>query len=448
MYADRLMNTYVKLATSGPVVSELVDKLGIILPPTIKVVTVPNTELIQISVESTSPVLAQEAANTLGDILVAQSKELYSGGGKSLHEILEGQLAQAEAELKQARLDYETLTVKQPDNLEEIAAASKTLELREKTYANLLEEHEQALLRDARRANTISVVEQATTPLSPSRPNKMINISLGLIMGLCGGIGLVFLMENWNKRLYTSEQIESVTGMTILSKIPKVENKSIILSFDSQKSANVPLREAFCRLRTNILSQGLSSSGGAPLHTFMVTSAEPGEGKSIVSVNLAMVMAQSGQTVILVDADLRLPSLHKYLQLPNSYGLSSILSRGAHLREVVQASPIPGLSVITSGPLPPNPADLLGSPGMKSLIDELSEQYDLALIDTPAYLPVTDAAVLAPLAGGVVLVVQRIAIHENALREVCRHLEDINIQPVGIVVNQAEASGSYYYHKS
>ena len=213
MYADRLMNTYMKLATSSPVLGELAEKLGITQIPEIKVVSVPNTELIQISAISSDPKMAQSAANTLGEILVSQSKELYSGGEKSLLAILGDQLAQAEAELKQARLDYEALVASQPKATEEVDVANKTIELREKTYASLLDEYEQARLREALQANTVSVVVPATIPIKPSEPRVAINIILGFLVGLCGGVGLAFLVENLNSRLYTSEQIESLTGL-------------------------------------------------------------------------------------------------------------------------------------------------------------------------------------------------------------------------------------------
>jgi len=447
MYADRLMNTYVKLATSAPVLGELTVKLGINKPPEVKVAIVPNTELIQLSIESPDPMLAQSAANTLGEILVTKSKELYSGGGKSPLEILADQLEQAEAELKQARLDYEALVASSPKATEEVAVANTTIELREKTYASLLEEYDQARLREALRANTISVVEPALTPESPSQPRVAINLILGFFVGLCGGVGLAFLVENLNSRLYTSEQIENLTGLTLLSKIPATKRKFLSPSNNGNHPPDMPLYEAFRRLRTNVLVQTSNGPSEGMLRSFLLTSAEPGEGKSTIAVHLAMAMARADQKVILVDADMRLPTLHELLDLPNSRGLSSILEKKASLKEVLQISHVQGLDVITSGPVPPNPSELLGSSRMGSLIQELYGQCDIVLIDAPAFLPVADAEVLAPLIDGVILVVRRIYIRLAAVRDVCKQLEDINIRPIGIVVNQAEQNGNYYYYR-
>ena len=315
MYADRLMNTYVKLATSSPILTELKEKLGITKAPEIKVTTVPNTELIQITIQSSDPALAQDAANTLGDILVAQSKDLYSGTGKNTLQILTEQLALAESELKKARQDLEALVGAQSKDEEVIAAANSMIQLREKTYASLLDEYEQARLRDALRENTISVVEPAIRPLSPSQPRKVINIGLGIVIGLCGGIGLAFVMENLNTHLYTTRQIVSTTGLTLLSKIPRVKRKQLLPSKNGHQSDDDPIHEAIRRLRTSVLAHSTNGSNGTSNHTFLITSSEPGEGKTTIAVHLAAAMAQYYQKVVLVDTDMRLPTVHKILSI-------------------------------------------------------------------------------------------------------------------------------------
>ena len=447
MYADRLMNTYVRLATSSPVLETLSDKLVTTDIPVIKVVTVPNTELIQISADSPDPILAQLTANTLGEILVDQSKGLYSGGGKSPLEILSDQLTLAEGELRQAREDYETLVASNPKATEEVAVANKTIEIREKTFSSLLEEYEQARLRDALRANTISMVEPAKVPLAPSQPRVGVNLILGFVLGICGGVGLAFMIENLNSRLYTSEQIEALTGLPLLSKIPKTNRKFLSSSNNGKYPPDMPLYEAFRRLRTNVFAQSSSNPGEGMLRSFLMTSAEPGEGKSTIAVQLASAIARADQKVVLIDADMRLPVLHELLDLPNSRGLSNILKDKAQLEDVLQDSHVPGLKVITSGPVPPNPSELLGSPQMESLLQKLYGKCEIVLIDTPAFLPVTDAAVLAPMIDGVILVVRRIYIQTDAVRAVCQQLEGLNVRPIGIVVNQAEQKGNYYYYR-
>ncbi len=201
MYADRLMNTYTKLATSSPVMDELRTRLNIQHRPDITVAIIPNTELIKITVESSDPNLAQNSANTLADIMISLGKELYTGGGKSTMEILAEQITTTEAELGQARQALDAFIAQNPSATEQIDALKSNIQYKEQAYATLLEQYDQARLREVIRANIISVVEPAVFPSSPTKPNKMLNIGLGILVGLVGGVGLAFLFENFGTRL-------------------------------------------------------------------------------------------------------------------------------------------------------------------------------------------------------------------------------------------------------
>jgi capsular exopolysaccharide synthesis family protein len=457
-YADRLMNTYTRIATSNPVLEELTKRLDLQTMPDIKVETIPNTELFQIKVESSNPLLAKSVANTLAEILVAQSEEYYSGGGKRPQEILGEQLAQVESELKQARQDYENLSLTHADDSEQVTNARKTVELKERTYITLLDQYEQARLQETIRANTISVVEPADVPRSPSRPRRALNIMLGFLVGLTGGVGLAMLLENLYRRPHTSEQILSLTAMTLLGKIPRASSSAFSLlkmgngknhpsTIGPLQKSNRAFIEAFLRLRTNVFCQFNDSPNGRPRKTLLITSAGPHEGKTTIVTNLAFAIAQAGHKVIVVDSDLRLPRLHKNFDLSNLTGLSNVLTGEVSWEKAVQETKIPGLQVLTSGPVPFNPAELLGSSEMKALIGNLSITYDLVLIDGPALLIVTDATVLAPLVDGVVLVVRRNFVKEDDLREVSKELRNIKTHTIGVVVNEAEAISGYYYYR-
>jgi non-specific protein-tyrosine kinase len=302
--------------------------------------------------------------------------------------------------------------------------------------ANLLAE---ILIREVIRPDAVSVIEPAIEPLAPSAPRKALNIALGSLVGLVGGVGLAFLFENLDTKLYRTKQIEDVTDLATLGKIPTVSR--------SQRRAgpfnsNSPQGEAYRRLRTNIFTLGQE----APLQTLVVTSAEPHEGKSTIVGGLASVIAQSGRKVLAVDADLRRPTLHKVFGLSNQVGLSNVLRQGVPLQKAVQATDSPGVQVLTSGPLPPNPAELLGEPRTAELIERLARQHDMVLLDTPSLLAVTDAAVLAPAVDGVVLVVRRAQTRQEAVRAAQRHLTNVKARIVGIVVNRAEADGDYHYY--
>jgi non-specific protein-tyrosine kinase len=435
-YADRLMNTYAELVTSDPVLEELVERLSLDEPPEIEVEIVPNTELIQISVGDRDPAMAAQAADTLAEIIILRSKELHTGQGRSAQDILVDQLAQIEDELSLARKDYESVVAESPEDSQGIAAASRSVDLKQQTYAALLEQYEQVRLREAIWADKVSVVDPADVPAAASSPRPELNIALGFVVGLAGGVGLAFLFENLDTTLYATRQIEEVAELSVLGKVPDVRRQRRIALFDG----NSPQLEALRRLRTKIFSIDHDAS----LRTLLVTSAGSGEGKSTIVANLAFAIAQSGRRVVVVDGDLRRPALHEMFGLSNELGLSNVLKQEVSLEEAVQSSRMPGVQVLTSGPLPHNPAEWLNSPQMAALIKRLGHQCDMVLVDAPALLAVTDAAVLAPTVDGVLLVVERAQTRREAVRAARQQLVDVKARWVGLVVNRAEHGRSAY----
>jgi len=447
MYADRLMNTYTKIATSRPILTELAQNIGLAKAPSVKVSIIPSTELIRISIESSSPLVAQTAANALAEILIQKSKELYSGGGKSAPEILNEQLQQSLTELSLANKELEQLIVDNSNDTEKISAKRQEVRAKEETYSILLNQYEQSRLREEIRANTITIIEPAILPVDPTKPNKLLNIALGVVFGLVGGLGLAFFFELLNPRLYTTAQIEAAVTLLPIGKIPFIKinrlfSKNHYLSWLEKN----PLKESFRSLRVNILAQNNSKSNKTPMKTLVMTSSEPGEGKSTILALLGLTMAQSGQNVIIVDADMRIPRQHAIFHVSNSTGLSSFLLNVTDIDRVIKCSHHPKLSLLTSGPTPSDPTSLLGTPQMAKLLETLSQRYDVVLIDTPAMLAVADASVVAPLADGVILVARRNYIREENVRDVCRQLNSVKARTIGLVVNDAEQNGTYYYY--
>jgi polysaccharide biosynthesis transport protein len=439
MYADRLMNTYVKAATSGPVVEELMKQLSLRKTPQVTVEAIPNTELIQISVEDKDPKLAATTANTLTNILINQSRDLYSGGEKSSQEILSEQLTQIESELNQAQQNYETLVNQSPMYTDTITAAGHIIELKQQTYATLLDQYEQARVRDALRANIVSVFDPATIPLTPSKPRIPLNIALGILVGLIGGLGLALLFENLDSTLYTSEQIEKSTWLPTLGMVPKVK---ITKQLPSSSGSN-PYGDAFRRIRTNVLTQRRDF----PLQTLLVTSSEKREGKSTVVANLASTLAKSDQRVAVVDCDLRLPTQQRIFNLPNDQGLRNVLMQETALETAIQECSIPGVQVLTSGSNDFNPTELLGLPQMREVINQLCQHFDTILLDSPSILDVPDAVVLAPQVDGVILVVSQAHSRRELVQDACKQLSDVKARIIGVVINRTEHNGSYHYYK-
>lgn len=511
-YSERLMNTYIEIATSGPVITELVKRFNLIEPPEITAEMLPNTELIKITVEDANPQLAMDVANDLADILISQSDQFYKGSGKSQQEILKEQLSQVQAEIAQAQQEYDKLMTQtpptqSPEDVENFLTAKQSLESKQETYELLLEqfiaadpnqqktigeqldqirieisqaqndydslkakipptqtsaeiekinnakqnldfkqntyetltnEYNTARLQDALQANLLSVVEPAVFPEKPVKPNVFLNITLGILVGLIGGLGLVFIFENLDTTLYSTDQIESLTKSPILARIPKAKKPQLNICLNGYS----PFANAFQNLRAKIQ---LVNSQKLP-KAIMIMSAEPMQGKSTVVSNLAFSLAQAGKKVVVVDADLRLPTLHKLFNVSNELGIENIHNNNTNPGLLLQESPYGGVMVLPSGSHNVDPLQLLASPEMDKLIKNLSKDFDIILFDTPAFLVGTDVAVLARKVDNIILVVRRAHANRSALQAVLKFLGDYPDQFIGVVINQAEVTKNYYYH--
>lgn len=441
VYTERLVSTYSRILTGDTVREQIKEQLNLAELPDLAVQTIPQTELIRITAEAPDPEDARKIVNTAAEILVTSNREFYSGGGgQTLQQILAQRLTVAEEELARARQDYEAALASNPQDELGVAIARDTLDVREQTYASLLTQYDAARLEETLRANAISIIEPAETPIVPAKPKPIINIALGFVVGLVTGVGLAFLAENLDTTLYTTEQIETTTQLPTVGQIPGSKDELTIARLGSGHYLQM---ESFRRLRTNILATGEDGS-----QVVLLTSAKRGEGKSTVASNLAVTIAQSGREVVIVDCDLRLPNVHKLFDLLNKRGLTNILAGEVVVDEAVQNSSFPRVQVITSGPLPPNPTELLGSQRMTDLIEQLKEKYDFIILDTPALLSVADAAVLAPAVDNVILVVAQSQTRRGDVQTVLQQLSNVRVKSMEVVVNRAEANGSYAYYES
>lgn len=203
-----------------------------------------------------------------------------------------------------------------------------------------------------------------------------------------------------------------------------------------------PVVEAYRTLRTNLQFANVDK----PLTRVLITSPGPGEGKSTIAANLAYVMAQSGQRVIVVSVDLRKPTLHKYFGLPNQHGVTNILAGQTSIDDCLQGTDTENLRLLASGPTPPNPAELLGSAQMRSLVDELQKRADFIIYDAPPVIAVTDAAVLAPLMDGVLLVINAGTVPRELAIRSKEQLEKVGAKVLGTVLNRVDVASGYGYY--
>lgn len=295
----------------------------------------------------------------------------------------------------------------------------------------------------------LSITKPAVAPIAPSAPNTRLNLLLGLLIGLIVGVASTIIRAKLDNRIGGESELRRVTDAPLLGGIA-LDQKAAKNPLLTQTSHQSPRAESFRQLRTNL--QFANISGRA--RTILVTSSLPGEGKSTTAANLAISLAQGGQNVCLVDADLRRPMLDDYLGLDRNAGLTTALVGGADLSDLLQPWGEDSLYVLTSGQIPPNPSELLGSEEMKHLLSRAEHTFDTVVIDAPPLLPVTDAAVLAQHVGGVVVVVGSGKIKQQELERALSALNMVRANILGIVLNRLPVKGpdgyaySYYSDES
>ncbi|MGA7670310.1 MAG: polysaccharide biosynthesis tyrosine autokinase [Nitrolancea sp.] len=438
-YTDRLMNTYRTMVVSAQTTSQVMDQLHLSDPPKISVTIPANTELMEIFVSDKNPQQAADAANAVANILVSQIESQYASLGESSLDILKQQIDQTEANLTQQRSDYDKLLQESPQNTQLINATLQSIQLNESTYSSLLQEYQQLRDATAQGASKMSVVQPASAPESPSNPNKKIIVPLGLMLGLMAGVALAFMLENFDTTMHSSDEIAKHVELPVLGRIPLSRGGRPTVFFPEKS----PQEEAFRRLRTTIFALDPNSE----LRSLMVTSAQPSEGKSTTVANLALAIAQAGRRVIVIDGDLRKPSMHKIFRVSNSVGLSNVLTREVEIDEAIQYSMIPGVQVLAAGPASPNPAELLGLPEMTEAIEELSKQFDFVLIDAPSLQTVADASVLSLIVDRVVVVVARGLVRQEMVDSAMDELASVHCKPMGIVVSRSERTSQFHYDR-
>ena len=301
--------------------------------------------------------------------------------------------------------------------------------------------------QNARPDARVVVEQRATIPAKPVVPKKTRNFAIGFLLGGLLGIGIALLRDVLDNTVKDREILEKITGAGVVGVVPfdKGRRDKPAISFDQDNS---PAAEAFRKLRTNL--QFLSVDN--PPRTIVVTSSVPSEGKSTTSINIALALAEAENTVLLLDGDMRRPTLHRYLDVVGSVGFSSVLSGGASLDEALQSSKFPRLTILAAGAIPPNPSELLGSLAAKKLLSELRDRFDYVVIDSPPLLAVTDGAVLAAEADGTILLVRVGQTKRDQVAHATGILNDVAATILGSVLTMVTTRGSgaysynYYYY--
>jgi tyrosine-protein kinase Etk/Wzc len=351
-----------------------------------------------------------------------------------------------------------------PDKNVQLARLERNRKVDENLYMMMREKHEESRITQAGQIGKVRILDAAVEPVAPISPKVRLNMIIGVILGLGLGLGIAVLREYMDTTIRRVEDVENL-GLSVLAAIPRIDSSEIdrtVKEVNERANGNgttraevarlvthfkpkSPVSEAYRTLRTNLQFSG----GDKQIRSFLVTSAGPGEGKSTTTANLGIAISLQGTRTVLIDTDLRRPVIHKIFDLEKNKGLTNVLVGKLTLDEAIQRTNVKNLDIITSGILPPNPAELLGSSRMKALVNELKGRYDLCLFDSPPLIAVTDAAVLSKELDGVLLVVKSGQTQHDALVRGTDLLKNVGTKILGVLLNDVSREntyGSYYYY--
>jgi len=354
---------------------------------------------------------------------------------------LERQIASLEAHLKGVNGDidkYFKAFWGLPDKVHKQAGLDMELNVAQHRYSSLLDSLHRVEMAEASTLSEIRVVEPAVSPLVPVSPNKALNGLLGVFVGLVFGLGLAFITEYQDDTIRTAEDAKELKSIALMGMVPmfKPTKQPLI----STRDPNDPLCESYRRIRN------YPSIDDGSVRSLLITSPGPNEGKSTTVVNLGISIARERKKVVLVDMDLRRASLHAYFNLPNHVGMTDILQGETSLDEAIQATPVEGLSVISSGPPSPDVGVLIESGEVGPLVSELTTRFDMVIIDSAPVLVKSDALVLAKHVDGPIVVIESEKTTRRAARELIDILAKARIEPLGLILNRFSIKkGKHFY---
>lgn len=347
--------------------------------------------------------------------------------------------SQAESDLQRQADAAKASMLNEQDSNVQFGLLAREVDTNRQVYDGLLQRYKELNAAAGITISNILVVDTAEPPLRPYSPNLWYNLAIAFAFGLVLVVIVVAVKDQFDDSIRIPEEIETKLGISLLGVIPQAHSSNPVEELEDPKSS---ISEAYNSLRGSLI---YSTPGGLP-KVMLITSAQPSEGKSTTSMAVATGLARMGKTVILIDADMRRPSLHRQIDSDNAEGLSSLLTSGMSPMDVMRATSQPNLSVITSGPVPPSPTELISSTRMREMINQLAQRFDTVLIDCPPVLGLADAPMMAAIVDGVVFVVEADRSRHGSLKTALRRLRSVAPNLLGGVLTKFDPlrSGNRY----
>jgi succinoglycan biosynthesis transport protein ExoP len=448
--AQALAQSYIDLVRREPVLQATLDTLGldwdwVTLQNMVTSRIVPGTQLIEVAVLDTHPNRAQTLAAEIAHQLIQQSPAGTDPEGEAQRDFiltqiddLKTNIQKSQSEIRQ--LDDVIAKANSARQIQDARGQQSALQAQVSTWQTTYNQMLTNLHRGT--TNFLSVVEPAQLPSAPVGSSAISNVLLAAVIGAALAIGAAFVLSYLDDSLHSPDEVREVMDLPTLgtvARIPGTINQSKLIANQPRS----PVAESYRVLRTNLQF----STVDRRLCSVMVSSAVPGEGKSLMSANLAVIMAQTGKRVILIDADLRRPNQHRIFGLSNNQGLSTALLGGdEQLKAALQRGPVDNLQILPAGPIPPNPTELLGSRRMHELMASLCTQADFVILDSPPVTAVADASVLAAHADGTLLVVDAGRTRRGQAQRCRDALQAVGANVLGVIINHYATQKEYYYY--
>jgi len=439
---QQLAETYADIAGRTPIRQATMAALKMEWLPYYVAGVIPNTQVIELKVDDDDPNRAYAVAKELINQLILQGPHEDQKRLSFIEDQLtklQNNITQTEDEITKKQEDLgKIFSAREIGNAQnQILALQNKLTTLQANYASLLTNTQRGA------TNALNILEPATIPTEPTASKMMVNILIAAMIGFVLAAGGAYLIEYLDDSLKTSEDVQKLFSASVLSSIPLIATDA---TGDSRlvmlQNSSVPATEAYRILRTNLQFAMVDRA----LKLLVITSPSPMEGKSLTAANLAAALARGGKRVILVDVDMHRPTQHRLFKLVNNMGLTTaLLAENLPIDSLLQKTTIPGLFILATGPLPPNPAELIGSRRMQEILNKLKERADIVILDSPPIMAVADSVILSTVVDAVLMVVRADKTRRDLAKQAFNALQQVKARVLGVVLNGVSEKGEGYH---